>query len=458
MLEWGFLALMLLYFGLLIAVAIFSKGTGSKTDFFLASRKLTGRSVGASLGATTVGGSAVLATAAATYTFGLPGIWYDLAGGIGLIILGLLIAPKIRKMAAHSLPDLIGISYGGEGKFASAIMLVLTEIGWIALLIQASGFVISTSLTVSLELATGIAASVFIVYTAIGGQKAVVKTDVIQMVFILLMFVVLSLSLFIKGGRLSTDSIEFPISDGFGLSTLLAVFSIMFLSHVVGPDIYSKVFSARSPRDARIGSVLAGFIKILVGLLIGTIVLMSISIFGGDLRAGELIPYAAENSLPPVLFYLITLGLLSVMMSSADSCLLSGSTFLSWDLMGGKCGKISRILSVVLLGSISYLVASVSPGILSTLTLTYTFFSASMIPAVAFSPWRRKLGINRVGAIFSFVTGGLAVCILYVLSLFDHFGGELLFIPLTISTTTLFMVSWMSVPIKNILSNGAITN
>ena len=444
MMEWEFLLMICIYFLILLSIAILSKGSGSGKDYFLASRELTSRSVGATMGATTIGGSAVLATAAATYTFGLPGIWYDLAGGIGLIALGFLIAPKIRKAGAHSLPDLIGVAYGGKGKITSALLLLFVEIGWIALLIQASGFVISSVLSISSGSALLISVVVFVLYTAIGGQRAVVRTDVLQMVFILLMFIVLSFSLFLEGGSINMRSIDFPISEGFGIGTLLAVFSMMFLSHIVGPDIYSKIFSARSPGDARWGTITAGFLKIIVGLFIGAIVLMSVSIYGSDLTPGELIPHAAENSLPPLLFYLIMLGLLSVMLSSADSCLLSGSTFLSWDLLGDKYGKLGRVSSVFLIGGASYFVASVSPGLLSTLILTYTFFSASMIPAVALSPWRDKFHINKVGAISSFAVGGFSVIVLYILYRLDIFSGELIFIPLALSTLTLFTISWIA--------------
>lgn len=439
--EWSFILMMTGYLAVMLIIGWRSRGSGNNSDYFLGSREFDGRTIGSSIGATVIGGSAVIATAAAAYTYGLPGIWYDLAGGLGLLFLGIFIAPRIRKTRAHSLPDLISINYGGNSGKAAAILLLMAEIGWIALLMQASRYVLSSGLSIDPDTALFIAAGVFVLYTAVGGQRAVIRTDVIQIVFILLTFVLLSTALFVQGGRIRVADIEFPVSDGFTPTLLLSVFGMMFLSHVVGPDIYSKVFSARSPSDSRKGSIFAGALKILIGLFIGLIVLMSFSLFGDSLAAGDLLPALARESLPPVLYSFVLIGLMSVLMSSADSCLISGSTFIAWDIIGKFRGSWIRIVSVLGLGSLSLLIAITSPGILSTLTLTYTLFSASMIPSVALLPWRKRLGLNRYGAVSSFVIGGSLVLLLYFLELNGIYDGELLFIPLFASLLTLLAVS-----------------
>jgi len=47
-----------------------------------------------------VGGSATIVAGGRIYLHGLPALWYDLAGGLGLIILGLLLQKRFEKQGS----------------------------------------------------------------------------------------------------------------------------------------------------------------------------------------------------------------------------------------------------------------------------------------------------------------------------------------------------------------------
>jgi hypothetical protein len=111
--------------------------------------------------------------------------------------------------------------------------------------------------------------------------------------------------------------------------------------------------------------------------------------------------------------------------------------------LGGRGAKYSRIFGVISLGAFSYFIAFHSSGILDTLTLSYTLFSAGMVPAVFLSPWKEKLRLTSYGAIGSFILGGGGVVVLYTLSQFDLWSGSLLYIPLSISFISLPVLSWI---------------
>ncbi|MGA1847735.1 MAG: hypothetical protein ACMUHB_00210, partial [Thermoplasmatota archaeon] len=87
-----------------------------------------------------------------------------------------------------------------------------------------------------------------------------------------------------------------------------------------------------------------------------------------------------------------------------------------------------------------------SSGLLETLTLSYTLFSAGMVPAVFLSIWKKKLGLRTIGALASFVIGGSGVILLHFLTKIGSWSGSLLYIPLTLSFISLPLVSW-SVPL-----------
>ncbi|MGA1848515.1 MAG: sodium:solute symporter family protein, partial [Thermoplasmatota archaeon] len=401
MVDWSFPVLFAIYLIFLLVVGWRSRSSKDPEDFFLASRSLSHRSVAFSLGATVVGGSAVIVTGSLVYTHGLAGLWYDIGGIMGLLILGLFIAPRIRGMKARSLPDLLGMSFGRSAKVGASLLLVLVEIGWVALLMQATRFILAEALGLSPSFALLMAALVFILYTLIGGHRAVVRTDKIQMVVAIAAMGSILAGLLLKGAQFQTSKMQFPTSDHFTPSLVISAFLVMLLSHVVGPDIYSKVFSSRSTKDARRGVLGGAFLKILSSLLVGSIALLAASIYGGTISGGEVFPTAAAGTLPPLLFSVAMLGLVSVMLSSADSCLISGATFLSWDLLGDRTSVLARSLAVTMIGSISYLVAFHSSGLLETLTLSYTLFSAGMVPAVFLSIWKKKLGLRTIGALAS---------------------------------------------------------
>jgi SSS family solute:Na+ symporter len=250
------------------------------------------------------------------------------------------------------------------------------------------------------------------------------------------------MGLLLQGGRIPNSALDFPVTAGFSPSLALSAFIIMFLSHVVGPDIYSKVFSSRSIEDSRKGVIGGALFKLLSSLLVASIALVGISIYGASVSGGSLIPTAARDTLPPLVFSIAMVGMVSVMLSSADSCLISGATFLSWDLMGGKGVKFARILGIAGLGALAYFVAFYSSGILDTLTLSYTLFSAGIVPAVFLIPWKEKMRLTSNGAIGSLVVGGGGVVLLYVLSKFGYWTGSLLYIPLTLSFLSLPLLSW----------------
>ncbi|MDG6224766.1 MAG: sodium:solute symporter family protein [Candidatus Thermoplasmatota archaeon] len=436
-----FAILLISYLLVLLFIGYRSRTKSGDAHFFIADRKLDRRSVAFTLGATVVGGSAVIVTGSLVFEHGTSGLWYDIGGILGLIFLGIFVAPRIRRTRAHSLPDLIGIHYGETGKVASSLVLVLVEIGWIALLLQASRYVLSEAAGISPEIALPLAAAVFIAYTIMGGQRAVVMTDKVQIVLSILALILIFFGMASRGGGIDPSSLSFPVSKGIGPTLAISAFLIMFLSHAVGPDIYSKVFSSRSGTEARWGVIGGGLLKLFASVLVASIALLGISMYGDSISGGALIPTAAKDVLPGALFYVAMIGLLSVMLSSADSCLLSGATFISWDLLKAKDGRWTRSISIAVLGIVSYIVAFHSPGILETLTLTYTFFSASMVPSVIAIPWKDRLGIDRKGAISSFIVGGGGVLLLYILTTMEIWSGSLLFLPLTLSFLILFAVS-----------------
>ncbi|MFO8078594.1 MAG: sodium:solute symporter family protein [Thermoplasmatota archaeon] len=406
----------ILYLTVITIIGLYTaRKTRSSTGFFLADRSISWLPLMATITATTVGGSATIVAGGRIFASGLPALWYDLAGALGLIILGIFIAKKIRKTKLFTLPDIIGSLYDQQTRYASAILILLTEIAWVALLIQASSFILSVILPIDYFYLLIATTTAFMVYTLIGGQYAVVYTDIIQfMVMTIGILFIATPLLFLKAvpyfGSIPMSHLSFPINTHIGLLSAGSIFFMMFMPHIVGPDIYSKLLSAQNTQSAQKASIGAGLLKFLFAISIGIIALAAFVIpsINSQVSTPALAIPLAIASLPPIITGFVLASFLSVMMSSADSCLLSAGTILSVDITQKHSMTISRI-GIIVVGIAALALAlyhTLLGGILDTLQLAYTVFTAGLSLPVLFGFYKAKTKVTSKGAKYSLILGG----------------------------------------------------
>ncbi|MFC1943138.1 sodium:solute symporter family protein, partial [Chloroflexota bacterium] len=164
------LIIIAVYFAGMIAIGLASrrKARGAD-DFFVAGRKGSSLFITGSLLATIIGGSATVGMAGLGFTRGLTGAWWLLVGSIGLVVLGLFFAKKVRNFALYTLPDLVKEQYDGRVALAASILIVVAWVGIVAAQIIAAGKIMSV-------LGIGdplwwmvLFTMVFVVYTILGG-------------------------------------------------------------------------------------------------------------------------------------------------------------------------------------------------------------------------------------------------------------------------------------------------
>ena len=138
------LIIIVVYFLVMIAIGMVSRReTKGTDDFLVAGRKGSSLFVTGSLLATIVGGSATIGMAGLGFTQGLTGAWWLLVGSIGLVILGLFLAEKVRKLALYTLPELVGKQYDSRMALATSLLIVIAWIGIVAGQIIAAGKILS---------------------------------------------------------------------------------------------------------------------------------------------------------------------------------------------------------------------------------------------------------------------------------------------------------------------------
>ena len=432
-----------------------AKNAGS---FFVAGRSGTALFITGSLLATIIGASATIGMAGLGFTRGLTGAWWILVGSVGLIVLGFLFARKVREYGFYTLPALVEKQYGRLPAMAGSLLIVVAWMGVIAGQIIAAGKIMSVLGIGSPDIWIYISTAVFIFYTVLGGQRAVLKTDLWQTIIIFLgIFSGLTFVLWKVGGfrglanGLPASYFSFPISQKFDTIQLVNLLLLVGLTYVVGPDMYSRIFSAKDGRVAR-KSVFwtAG---LLIPLALGiTLIGMTAAVLYPNITAEQAFPTVIKNVMPPVLVGLVLAALLSAVMSSAVTCLMSVSTILTTDVIHKFKPSITEdkllVISkwgIVVLGLVALAVALLLKGIINSLMFAYTIYTAGLIPVVIAGFYKDKLRVTSLGAVTAIIVGGATGLFIKIYS--NNLKNTDLvalinLVPLLISIVLLFGVSW----------------
>ena len=389
-------------------------------SFFVADRKAPFLFVVCSLFATIIGGSSTIGMAGLGFKNGLVGSWWLLVGAIGLFILGLFLAEKVRGYSLYTLPEILEIQYGPEAKFVASGLIVIAWTGIIAGQIVAAGKILEVIFTLPPSLLMIVVAFVFILYTLLGGQHSIVRTDTIQsLIIVIAVLASIPLCLEKVGGisalreTLGADYFSFPVSQHFTWKSLATYLFLVGSTYLVGPDIYSRLFCSKDKTIARNATI-----TVALGLLpfafIITLIGMAARVLFPQISPEASFPTMITHVFPIGLNGLVIAALLSAMMSSADTCLLTTSTILSVDIIrpmikpnGGEKTILflSRIF-IVAVGIVSLIIALLLKGVISSLLLGYTVYTSGLVFPILLGFYRHRLKLTREGAIIAMVAGG----------------------------------------------------
>ena len=367
------------------------------------------------LSSLTTGGSTTIALAAFVFTHGLSGLWLDLAGALGLLALGLLLARRVRREGAVTLPEIIGRYYGPGARLAAAILVLVSEIVWFALLVEATQVVLTAAFGLSPILAIVGSTAVFILYTSLGGQFAVARTDLLQYGLMVAGIPVIALgcTLARAGDRLAAlprQIWSFPTSATLHAGDIAALLVLIGLPHLVGSDVYSKLLSCRDEATARRSALLASLSKVVFGFSVAAIALAARAGLPAA-PAGETLPRAILAFVPSPLVSLVLVALVATMQTSADVVLLSASAVTVRDILPRLARRPVPLLVAKLLspfyGAVGLAVAlALDRDVLETLKLGYSIFAASVILPVLAALLGKPWAPPPRGAVAAMICGG----------------------------------------------------
>lgn len=426
MMDLGIIGLYLLV--MLLVGVWFVKRIKNTDDYYVAGRTLGPVVLAATVCATIIGGSAMMGRAGIAYTTGFKAVATAVPYMLGMFIFSGF-AGRIQKVGEkyniESIPSLFEFRFGKAAKVVLAAMVAFAMVGTVAAQVTATATIIKLlggQVGISYEMGALIATLIFIIYTAASGLFGVVYTDVVQF-FMLIIFVYLLIptSSVLRLGGLGEfwanvdKSYITPYIDGEILGDIVTylVFTL------AGAEMWQRAFAAKDGKAAKRGmfwgtAVYAVTIVLLfiMGLAAQQILPNVVEEFG---TADAVVPALAIKILPPGLTGLALSGILSVMMSTADSYLLVSVQTVVSDI--GKTFHpqmtqkheilFSRIASVVLaLGAL--VIALYIKSAYDVLMFAWAFYAAAAgLPALAALCWKRATSAG----ILAGMIGGFAVTV-----------------------------------------------
>lgn len=306
--------------------------TGQKTneDYFLMGRKLGLFSLFMTLLATQVGGGALIGASEEAFNRGWGVLFYPLGMVFGLLALGCGYGAKMRQLNLTTVPEIFEKIYRAPRLRQIAALLSIVSLYFILIgqAVAARKFFFSLGKQGDL-LYIGFWL-VLVVYTVMGGLKAVVSTDILQALFIIIAFLLAITTYFASQSSLPEILPEFPAQPSEPAPWLAWLLLPLFFM-LIEQDMGQRCFAAKKPRTVTIAAILAAvslFLISLIPIYFGR----KASLLGVEIPEGASVLITSVQALTnPIVSTFVICAILMAVISTADSLLCSISSNVACD-------------------------------------------------------------------------------------------------------------------------------
>jgi SSS family transporter len=414
----GFLVVYLL--ALVGLGAVKARRVRTQEDFTLAGRGLGSAVLTGTLLATWIGTGSVFGNAQKAYEDGLAAWILPLSSAVGILVLFAL-AGRLRGMERFTIQDILEERFGVAARVLGTLVLLAGYLIIVSYQYRAGAAVVVRILPdLDSAEAVGLVAAFVIVYTALAGMFSVAYTDLANG---LLMIGGLGAALALLLGELGGPAAALEaLPEGraepfaYGGARVVSYLLPAFLLILGDANMYQRFFSARDPRTATRSAAGMFFGVLLLDWLIIAVALCGLALVTrGAIAAPEnpahVVVHLAFEALPPTLGALLSATVVAVVVSTADSYLLSPASsvvrdvyqrFLRPAATDREVVRTSRAV-VVVLGLVALGLAFTSDRFFEVALFAYTLYGAAITPPLlAALFWK---GATPAGAVTSMLTG-----------------------------------------------------
>jgi SSS family solute:Na+ symporter len=407
------------YLGILVMLGLYkSRNLKTGDDFLVAGRTLPARVLVFTLLATWIGSGSLFGGAGLGYRAGFPALWQS-AGAWAGIALVFFLAHRVRRLAKYTMPDVLELRYGPAARVLGTIVVVIAYTTIAAYQFRGGGRLLNMVADIDITQGALITMAFCVAYTAIAGMLSVAYLDVGNGIAMLVGVGLAVVYLVSHAGGIG------PAFDGlrpdqvalFGTLDPIADAGALFLPTMLllmgEANMYQKFFSAKSEGAARravgawiIGTIIIETLIVAVGVF-GSVVIPGLST--GDSEG--IVIRVAGSILPPVLGILLLCGAAAIIVSTANSFLLTPASALMRDVYQKSINPRATDrqilfytrLMVVVLGAAGFVALRFFETILQMALWAYTMYGAAITPALlAVFLWPR---VTRAGGVSSIAAG-----------------------------------------------------
>jgi solute:Na+ symporter, SSS family len=434
--HWIDLLVFIIYMILVLGVGCyFLRRNVSTDDYYVGGRKMGSLHVGLSVVATDVGGGFSIGLGGLGFIMGLSGSWMLFTGLIGAWLSAVVLIPRVAKLTKRfkllTFPQIFEHLFSGNVAILAGVVSAIGYIGFTSSQLLAGAKLASATFqSLDLQTALIIMGVIAVLYTVMGGLKAVIYTDTFQWIILMggLIGIGIPLGYHAIGGYeaiAGTLPREFMKFNNVSWQTIVNWAVTIIPIWFVGMTLYQRIYATRDAKSAQRAWFFAGILEwplmAFMGVLLGLFARVAFEngMFaelgfgpGSEIDAEMGLPLFLRTILPVGLMGLMMSAYFSAIMSTADSCLMAASGNVLTDILQKffripderkTVLRISQGLTLVI-GILALLLASTMENVLELMLYSYAFMvSGLFIPLLAGLFWKQA---TPQGAFASMITGG----------------------------------------------------
>jgi len=422
----------------------FYRRNDTKEDYYVGGRGMSPWHVGISVVATDVGGGFSIGLGGLGFVMGLSGSWLLFTGLVGAWLSAVLIIPRLKKLdKLHSFitfPDFLRFRYNNKVALFAAIVAGIGYLGFTGGQILAGAKLATGTIFADMPLPIDpmyfsliVIALIILVYTALGGLKAVIYTDTIQWIILLvgLIFVTIPMVLIDLGGigaMFEQLPPEFSSLTNVSFIQIVNWFVTIIPIWFIGMTLYQRMYACKDEKDAKKAWYIAGLFEYPIMAFSGVFLGMAARIYFPESDPEMGLPKLIKEILPIGIQGLIIAAYFSAIMSTADSCLIASSgNFLSdiYEKYINKNASPKKLMVVsqwttLVIGLIAFVIAASFEEVLSIILHAYSFMVAALLIPTLFAYFKKDN--SSLAALVSMVAGGSLTLLLIFFEIKIAFG------------------------------------
>ena len=430
------IAIFVIYMIVMLGIGFFflRENEGAE-DYYVGGRSMGSLHVGLSVVATDVGGGFSIGLGGLGFMMGISGSWMLFTGLIGAWLAAVFLIPKVKGNKAfdnaYTFPEVFKHFFNTRVALVAGIISAIGYAGFTSSQILAGAkLATGTFANLNQEEALLIMGAVAVIYTVMGGLKAVIYTDTVQWAVLMggLIFIGIPVCYNAIGGwDAIVNTVHPELLSMTNLTWQKVVYWAVTIIPIwfVGMTLYQRIYACNDIKTAKRAWYLAGIFEwptmAFMGVALGLFARIAADQGMFDyLGASNIAQTDPETGLPMLLRTVLPVGLMGLMMSAyfsailstADSCLMAASGNVVSDIIGHfknvdhESKSFLRLSQVttLLIGVGALVLASFMTNVLNLMLYSYAFMvSGLFVPILGALYWKKS---SSAGALAAMIVGG----------------------------------------------------